>query len=141
MTREVFFLIGRGGAILFGDASNSASALPDSRTRWEIIWQHRDELEELTHSHPNGPLAFSKEDETTMAALESALGKTLRFSVVAPSGTIVKTGDTVERVDPEPWWADLLRLCSGMALPAKPPPASIEATAVDETSINSEPSE
>jgi hypothetical protein len=114
MSREVFFLIGRDGALLWSDASDSPSALPDSRARWEAIWSHNDELEELAHSHPMGPLAFSHEDETTMQALESALGKKLRFSVVAPNGMIVRTQAGDERVEPEPWWTPLLRLASGM---------------------------
>jgi hypothetical protein len=114
MAREVFFLIGRGEALLWSDASDNPAALPDSRARWEAIWSHRDELEELAHSHPVGPLAFSAEDETTMAALESALGKRLRFSVVAPNGMIARAGDETERVEAEPWWAALLRLASGM---------------------------
>lgn len=116
MAREVFFLIGRGGALLFCDASTSPSALPDSRKRWEAIWEHREELEELSHSHPHGPLAFSTEDETTMTALTSALGKELRFSVVAPAGMIRRTGTgtaEVEKKD-EPWWAAFMRASSGM---------------------------
>ncbi|MFO0567187.1 MAG: hypothetical protein U0263_16080 [Polyangiaceae bacterium] len=116
MAREVFFLIGRGGALLHCDASSSPNALPDSRRRWEVIWEHRQELEELAHSHPHGPLAFSQEDETTMLALESALGKTLRFSVVAPDGTLRREGATTTRIEREheAWWAELLRLASGM---------------------------
>ena len=47
--REVCFLIGKGGAILWADASNSPAALPDSRARWEAIWTHRDELEVIAH--------------------------------------------------------------------------------------------
>ena len=112
--REVCFLIGRGGAILWADASDSPAALPDSRSRWEAIWALRDELEEIAHSHPVGPSAFSREDETTMAALDSALGKVVRFSVVAPRITIARDGDQTIEVNPEPWWAALLRLASGM---------------------------
>ena len=112
--REVFFLIGREGALLWSDASDNPAALPDSRARWEAIWRHKDELEELAHSHPAGPLAFSREDETTMEALESALGKKLRFSVVAPNGMIVRVDGRSVPVDGEPWWAVLLRLASGM---------------------------
>ena len=113
MAREVFFLIGRGGALLWSDASNNPAALPDSRRRWEAIWKHREEIEELAHSHPHGPLAFSREDETTMTALDSALGKEILFSVLAPNGMIRRAGDKIERVDDEPWWAELLRLASG----------------------------
>lgn len=116
MAREVFFLIGRGGGLLYCDASDSPSALPDSRRRWEAIWESRAELDELAHSHPHGPLAFSSEDESTMKALESALGKELCFSVVTPTGMIRREGGATSRVqrDDEPWWTALLRLASGM---------------------------
>jgi hypothetical protein len=112
--REVLFLLGRGGVILWSDASSSPVALPDSRLRWEKIWELREELEEIAHSHPHGPLAFSNEDETTMQALTSALGRTLRFSVVAPGGMVVRHGEQTSRADSEPWWTALLRLASGM---------------------------
>jgi hypothetical protein len=116
MAREVFFLIGRGGAVLNADASESPSALPDSRDRWEAIWQHRAELEELAHSHPHGPLAFSAEDESTMSALTSALGRDLGFSVVSPEGMIRREAGVTTLLAPgdEPWWAALLRLASAM---------------------------
>lgn len=126
--REVFFLIGEGGAVLWSDASNSAVHLPDSRARWEAIWSLRERIVEIAHSHPVGPLAFSREDETTMRALVSALGRPLRFSIVAPSGMLRRrelVEETTPREDPtdhlveeEPWWASLLRLASGMTEPA-----------------------
>ena len=114
MRREVCFLIGDGEQVLWADASDSPTALPDSRARWEAIWSHRDELAEIAHSHPNGPEQFSQEDEETMAALVSALGKVPRFSVVAPTGVIVREdGKDGIRVN-EPWWVHLMRLASGM---------------------------
>ena len=67
--REVCFLIGKGGAILWADASDSPAALPDSRARWEAIWNNREHLEVIAHSHPVGPAAFSAEDNSTMEAL------------------------------------------------------------------------
>jgi hypothetical protein len=113
--REVCFLIGKGGSILWADASDNPAALPDSRERWEAIWTYRDELEVIAHSHPLGPSAFSAEDDSTMEALDSALGKVMHYMVVAPRVTIAKAGDgLVEQVSPEPWWAALLRLASGM---------------------------
>jgi len=112
--REVCFLIGRGGAVLWADASDSPVALPDSRTRWQAIWDMRDELDEIAHSHPHGPSAFSHEDETTMSAIDDALGRAMRYSVVAPRVTIARVdGKTIE-VSPEPWWAEILRLASGI---------------------------
>lgn len=120
--REVFFLIGEGGDVLWSDASDSPVRLPDSRARWEAIWSRRDRIVEIAHSHPVGPLAFSREDETTMRALVTALGKPMLFSVVSPNGMVRR----VEQIDvgiypscrvtdqEEPWWAALLRLASGM---------------------------
>lgn len=113
--REVFMIVGPGDTVLWSDASNSPTSLPDRRARWEAIWSRRTVLVELAHSHPIGPLAFSAEDESTMAALASALGRPTAFSVVAPRGMIRQgPSPTVVHVDVEPWWAALLRLASGM---------------------------
>jgi len=115
--REVFFLIGNDGEVLWSDVSESPVHLPDSRARWEAIWSRRSEIAEIAHSHPVGPLAFSREDETTMAALESALGRTLIFSVVAPRGMVRRNGNKQEIVHgPEPEWAYRLRSDSGMIM-------------------------
>ena len=118
--REVCFLIGEGGSILWSDASDSPVRLPDSRVRWEAIWSRRDRVVEIAHSHPIGPMAFSHEDETTMRALVTALGRPLVFSVVSPDGMVRRaehvepTGAPPESVVDEPWWTNLLRLASGM---------------------------
>lgn len=118
--REVCLLIGEGDVVLWSDASESPVLLPDSRARWEAIWSRRDRVVEIAHSHPVGPLGFSREDETTMAALVSALGRPLVFSVVAPAGMVrcTRTRDeqSTETIveEPEPWWAAMLRLASGM---------------------------
>jgi hypothetical protein len=114
--REVCLIVGKGGAILWADASDSPAALPDSRDRWEAIWANREVIEVIAHSHPMGPSAFSAEDVSTMEALDSALGKVMRYMVVAPRVTIATSdaGKTVEHVSPQPWWAGLLRLASGM---------------------------
>jgi hypothetical protein len=113
--REVCFLIGQNGEVLWDDASDSPVALHDSRTRWLAIWERRAQLAEIAHSHPIGPLGFSEEDRTTMIALRSALGQQLRFSVVAPNGVVADTGTEQIRVEPEPLWAARLRESSGMA--------------------------
>jgi hypothetical protein len=91
-----------------------SAALPDSRARWEAIWSRRDRIDVIAHSHPVGPEAFSREDETTMAALDSALGRVVRYGVVAPRVTLLREGAATTEMIPEPWWADLLRLASGM---------------------------
>ena len=114
MRREVCFLIADDQSILWADASNSPVALPDSRDRWEAIWSLRDRLYEIAHSHPVGPSAFSAEDESTMAAIDSALGRPMRYSVVSPRTMIVRANGETFETDSEPWWAGLLRLASGM---------------------------
>ncbi len=120
---EVCFLLDRGARVLWSDASRSPVALPDSRARWEAIWSRRRILVEIAHSHPVGPHAFSREDETTMDALVAALGKGVVFSVISPTGMIRRRyakkkgrfeslGDS--NVQEEPWWTALLRAASGM---------------------------
>jgi hypothetical protein len=111
--REVCFLIGVGGQVLWSDAGSSATALPDAFERWRAIWRLRGELVEIAHSHPVGPLAFSAEDETTMTALAAGLGFAPRFSVVAPGGMLLRAGGCDLRVRSEPLWAAWLRRESG----------------------------
>ncbi|HSP77532.1 MAG TPA: hypothetical protein VLQ93_03325 [Myxococcaceae bacterium] len=113
--REVCLLIGRGGRVLWSETSDSPVSLPDSRARWEALWRLRAELEEVAHSHPVGPLGFSAEDETTMAALTAALGRPLRFSVLAPEGLVVREEGRDRYPSEEPGWARRLRAESGMA--------------------------
>jgi hypothetical protein len=112
--REVCVLVGRGGAILWADTAHHAAALPDSRARWQAIWDHRDALEDIAHSHPDGPAAFSAEDESTMRAIDSAIGRAMRYTVVAPAAVVACVAGAVTAVSPEPWWAELVRLASGM---------------------------
>jgi hypothetical protein len=116
--REVCLLIGRDGTVLWSDASDSPVWLPDSRARWEAIWRLRAELEEIAHSHPVGPLGFSSEDETTMAALTEALGRPVRFSVVAPDGMVVRKDGHDVHVTEEPAWTGRMRDDSGMSTSA-----------------------
>ena len=122
--REVCFLVGEDDAVLWSDASDSPVALPDSRARWEAIWSRRDRIVEIAHTHPLGGAAFSREDETTMAALDSALGRSLTYSVVTPDRMLRRTpGDAGQSADAlvprEPWWAALIRIASGVATPPR----------------------
>jgi hypothetical protein len=112
--REVCLLISKSGAVLWGDLGAGPFALPDSRTRWEAIWQHREALDLVVHSHPLGPRAFSHEDVTTMEALDLALGRPLRYAVLAPQGLYLRENGRDFDSDERPWWAALLALASGM---------------------------
>lgn len=114
MKREVCFLIGATGTVLWSDASDSPLALPDSRDRWEAIWSRRAELHEIAHSHPLGPEQFSAEDVSTMHALDAALGRRCRFSLVTPTQYLVR-GESDEAITTAPpGWVDALRRASGL---------------------------
>lgn len=124
--REVCFLIGPDDTVLWSDASTSPVALPDSRERWEAIWSRREQLVEIAHTHPLGGAHFSNTDETTMTALNSALGKAPIYSVVTPDAMLRRTpdadGDGNEDglVDDEPWWTELIRAASGVVHESSP---------------------
>jgi hypothetical protein len=116
MPVEVCFLVSDDGALLWADRSDSPIALPDSRIRWLEIWRHRDRLAEISHSHPSGLARFSAEDESTMAALDEALGRPLKYSVVTAEVMLTRwPDDTRSRHRSEPWWTGLLRAASGMS--------------------------
>ncbi|MBL4683317.1 MAG: Mov34/MPN/PAD-1 family protein [Nannocystaceae bacterium] len=119
--REVCFIIGRCDTVLWSDASDSPVALPDTRSRWQAIWSRRDDIVEIAHTHPLGGAHFSHQDETTMAALNTALGRSLIYSVVTPDSMLRRTqnaedcDDTTDAiVVDEPWWTALIRVASGI---------------------------
>ena len=111
--REVLFLLDGEDEVLWSDVG-TAWALDDSRLRWEAIWERRALLAAIAHSHPGGPLAFSGIDRKTMSTLDGALGRPLRYLVVAPGGTLASCAGVEETVEPEPAWAARLRAESGM---------------------------
>lgn len=126
--REVCFLIGHDGAILWSDASDHPASMPDSRERWTRIWELRDRIAEIAHSHPGGGLHFSSTDEETMAAIDAGLGRCLSYSVITPDAMLRRPGEAKDPADPtaatestgdhvveaEPWWTALLRSASHM---------------------------
>ncbi len=100
--------------VLHTEEGASAHAVHDSRARWERIWENRERIFEIAHSHPLGPLAFSAEDETTMEAIQLGLGKALVLSIVAPDGMLRRVDGQDRRIRDEPSWAATLRKLSGM---------------------------
>ena len=62
----------------------STVAIPDTRDLWQIIWDHRDDLSGVAHSHPgSGIPGPSRTDVTTFAAVESGLGRRLRWWIIS----------------------------------------------------------
>ncbi len=123
--REVCFLLDQHGAVLWSDASQSPVAMPDSRARWAVIWSLRDRIHEIAHTHPLGGAAFSDEDETTMAAIDAALGRSLHYSVVTPKNMLRRTRSGEAKhdgfVEAEPWWTALIRVASGISTRSSEP--------------------
>jgi len=105
--REVCFLI-VGDTVLrayFG----SASSIPDSRERWETIWNHRAAITEIAHTHPGEFLDFSPEDLTTMEAVEAGTGRQFVWSVITAKEFLSRhEGRDTHRQD-VPWWLGLIR--------------------------------
>ena len=108
--REVCFILVQDKILraYFG----SATGIPDERGRWEIIWQHREEITEIAHSHPGNFLDFSHEDLTTMEAVEAGTGKVFTWSVVTRGGFLSRTARQDRHRKDSPWWLDLMRKLS-----------------------------
>src|SRR5262249_44282414 len=103
---------GADGSVLWSDRSGSPSRMPDSRERWEAIWAHRGAIAVIAHSHPNGPAAFSAEDESTMEAIDAALGRSLRYAVVTVDAITYRGPGAYSAAEPQ--WAARMRDESGM---------------------------
>src|SRR5215470_4932601 len=108
--REVCFILVQDKILraYFG----SATSIPDERERWEVIWQHRDEITEIVHSHPGEFLDFSHEDLTTMEAVEAGTGKRFAWSIVTKRSFLSRKDRKDNLRDDSPWWLDLLRRLS-----------------------------
>ena len=119
---EAAVLVDRLGAPLAWHLppGRSATAIPDSRDLWESMWTHREILGGLAHTHPgSGEPHPSREDLTTFAACEAALGIRLDWWI-ATSDRVIRyrwtgpydlTYTSVDPLGPTPW-LDQLRIHS-----------------------------
>ncbi len=61
----------------------SGGSIPDTRSLWDILWENRERLGGVAHTHPwDGPAYPSHTDLTTFDAIERGLGKHLLWPVV-----------------------------------------------------------
>jgi len=90
----------------------SATRVPDSRERWDTIWQHRKEITEIAHSHPGEFLDFSNEDLTTIEAVEAGTGKQFTWSIITKKGFLSRKGEREVHREDNPWWLELIRTLS-----------------------------
>jgi hypothetical protein len=57
--------------------------IPDSRNLWDVLWENRERLGGVAHTHPwHGEAWPSGTDVTTFAAVEAALGLRLVWPIV-----------------------------------------------------------
>lgn len=62
----------------------SAASIPDSRDLWDVLWENRNNLAGIAHSHPGGGLPGpSMTDLTTFDACERGLGVRLNWWITS----------------------------------------------------------
>jgi len=102
----------------------SSGSLPDSRGLWDVLWEHRTNLDGFAHSHPgSGYPGPSGTDLTTFEAVEAGLGRRLKWWITSSDHMIVLTwndsnpGYDLEFLTPEeePGWILELRRVSALA--------------------------
>jgi len=82
---EAAFVFDYRGSVLFWHlpSARSSGALPDSRDLWDVLWENREWLGGVAHTHPwSGRSGPSGTDLTTFAACEKGLGKRLLWPIV-----------------------------------------------------------
>ena len=119
---EAGLVIGLNNEILYEHvpADRSVSFLPDSRSLWDVLWEHRDNLLGFAHSHPgSGDPSPSGTDLSTFDAVERGLSQRLKWWITSSDTLILcqweepqpdMTGYWVQPVDDTLWVARLREL-------------------------------
>jgi hypothetical protein len=98
-------------------AGRTGGSLPDSRELWDILWNNRNRLGGVAHTHPGGGIPGpSWEDVTTFSAVELALGRCIDWWIASADAVVVarwagpgKYDYAVSAVSAEPAWTARLR--------------------------------
>lgn len=78
----------------------TGGSLPDSQQLWNVLWEKRDEIYAVAHSHPGyGLPSPSYTDVTTFAAVEAALGKRLFWPIITGDSLAVFSWHGPEKYD------------------------------------------
>jgi hypothetical protein len=98
--------------------------LPDSHELWNMIWENRHIVRGFAHSHPgSGSPLPSDTDITTFKAIESGLGKRLRWWITSDDSLAILEWEGPNPYDykvfhPQPYntyphpWLEKLRFCT-----------------------------
>jgi len=82
---EVAMVFDKEGKALFwlGPRDHTSSSIPDSQVMWQRIWEYRDIIGGVAHTHPwDGHPWPSDTDVTTFSAVERGLGKRLIWPII-----------------------------------------------------------
>jgi len=119
---EACVVLSTSGSICFEHCPEGRSAgyIPDSAVLWEVLWDRREALGGVAHSHPGtGIPAPSHTDLSTFAAVECALGRRLTWWISSSTDTIAlvwggpdRLHYVAEQIHPEPDWVSRLRALS-----------------------------
>ena len=86
---EAAVVIGMDGQPIFWHTPDGCgpSRIPDSRDLWAFLWDNRDNVMGIAHTHPGSGKPFpSHEDVTTFAAIESGFGRRLLWWILTADG-------------------------------------------------------
>lgn len=105
----------------------TSSLLPHSDSLWWFLWEHRDRIKGIAHTHPAwAGVQPSITDLVTFRDIDNALGCALKWWVVGSTTTTETKKHTDGKyayyfID-EPEWAEALRILSSMPsdLPVSP---------------------
>jgi proteasome lid subunit RPN8/RPN11 len=130
---EAAVVVGLDGSPLHWHSppDRTSVAIPDSAAFWNVLWEHRDNLAGVAHSHPGSGLPTpSHEDETTFSAIEAALGRRLSWWITSTDRVIVLRwkgpapllyrGREVDPASEPCIWLEGLRTLSSYDLQANP---------------------
>jgi hypothetical protein len=82
---EVAVIFDKEGKPLYWSTGRGAS-IEDSRSFWDVIWENRDKIQGIAHTHPwVGPTQPSGTDITTWEAIEKGLGIGLLWPIITMS--------------------------------------------------------
>jgi hypothetical protein len=100
----------------------TVGSLPDSGDLWQVLWDARDTLSGVAHTHPGaGSPLPSREDVTTFAAVEAGLGVRLIWWIASSDHLAAFRHTGPDRYDyaaaaapdHDPAWLPRLRALSG----------------------------
>lgn len=121
--KEAALVLDMSGEVIHIHApeDRSSVSLPDSQSLWDVIWEHRDDISGIAHSHPgHGRTGPSIEDLTTFAPIEAALADRLDWWIATNDFLVlvrwVGPGPMDYRTTPvkqQPPWVHTLRKISG----------------------------